>query len=92
MTEKVDTTTLAFTWAAFSAAETLLGSLSRNSPKASSHAELLLEFLRKGKLGLPASHYVQTMAEKYPELIAYKYAANRLLNQIANERSARAAE
>lgn len=70
MTEKVDTTTLAFTWAALSAAETLLGSLSRNSPKAISHAELLLDFLRVGKLGLPASHYVETMADKYPELWA----------------------
>lgn len=92
MTEKVDTTTLAFTWAAFSAAETLLGSLSRNSPKARSHAELLLKFLRVGKLGLPASHYVQTMVEKYPELMAYQYSANRMLSQIATEKAARAAE
>lgn len=92
MTEKVDTTTLAFTWAAFSAAETLLASLSRNSPKARSHAELLIDFLRVGKLGLPASHYVETMAEKYPELIAYQYSAKRLLKQITTEHSAQAAE
>ena len=88
MTEKVDTTTLAFTWAVFSAAETLLGSLPRNSPKARSHAELMLDFIRVGKLGLPASHYVELMAEKYPELIAYKYAANRLLKTITTEQQA----
>jgi len=92
MTEKVDTTTLAFTWAALGAAETLLHSLSRNGTKARSHAELLVDFVTDGKLGLAPTYYVDKMAEQYPDLVTYQYAANRLLTQISTERAALAAE
>lgn len=92
MTSKADTTTLAFTWAALGAAETLLHSLSRNSTKARSHAELLLDFVIDGKLGLEPGYYVEKIAQLYPDLIAYQDAAFRLLTRITTERSTRAAE
>ena len=87
MTSKVDTTTLAFTWAALSAAETLLHCVSRNSKNARSHAELLSDFVAEGKLGLPPSHYVEQIANQYRDLLPHQTSAKRLLTKVAPNRA-----
>jgi len=92
MTEKVDTSTLAFTWAAMSAAETVLICLSRNRPKVRDHAQLLINFVDEGNLGQPPHHYIEKMAKTFPDLAAYRVAANNLVDKLKAEAMAQAAE
>lgn len=92
MTDKVDTTYLAFSWAAIACAETFLHSLSRNSPKARSHAELLIEFVKVGKLGAAPSHYINTVVRQYPDLAIHQTRANRELQKLQTNPPCKAAE
>tara|TARA_R110001583_G_scaffold177643_1_gene333263 strand:+ start:11108 stop:11395 length:288 start_codon:yes stop_codon:yes gene_type:complete len=80
-------TLLAFSWAAFGAAETLLHAVSTNSKAQTSCASCILDFIVVGKLGLPAQHYVDKTAELYPNLALYRAKANRLLEKMVAERS-----
>tara|TARA_R110002167_G_scaffold108851_1_gene277834 strand:+ start:1623 stop:1910 length:288 start_codon:yes stop_codon:yes gene_type:complete len=77
---------MAFIWASFSAAETLLHSLSRKSDRAVDHADLLIDFIHVGDIGLSPNHFINKTIDLQPWLLPYKADAVALVNRHQTER------
>lgn len=84
--EQQNTSRIAFTWAAFGAAESFLHALSRNSNGATGCANYILDFITVGGLDLPPHHFIDKTVELYPWLAPYRHKANRLLEHLKCER------
>lgn len=77
---------MAFTWAAFSAAETLLHSLSRKSNNATDHADLLIDFLQVGERLQEPAYFIDKTIELQSWLQPYRSDAIRILDEVQLKR------
>lgn len=81
-----NTSDLAFTWAAFGAAESFLHGLWRHSGGAESCASYILDFIDVGGLKLPARYFIDKTVDLYPWLAPYHGQALRTLDRLQSER------
>lgn len=84
--DQQQTSRIAFTWAAFGAAESFLHALSRGSNGASGCASYILDFIAVGSLELPPHHFIDKTVDLYPWLAPYRHKANRILETMKAER------
>ncbi|MBL4839945.1 MAG: hypothetical protein JKY47_03840 [Thalassospira sp.] len=77
---------MAFTWAAFSAAETLLHGISRKSAKTDDHADLLIQFLEVGDQLQSPAYFIDKTIELQSWLQPYRAKAIRIVAQQQTQR------